>query len=640
MKPKIAILGYKDFIDLTKGIIKNRTSKKADIEVYQCLLDECLDIIPILEAERTDIIITGRANKQFLKNRTNIPIIAFKITPIDIIAAIKKALTYSDRIAIALANFEKLEYDYSILSGLLDIKVEFLSYHTQAELEKKIKRFATAPGTVIGTTVAINYAKKYNLNNILIYSLRNTITEAIEHAIELIEFNRKEEKRSKEFEAILNTVSDGIIATSENNEITLINHSAYKLLSLEGNEVGKKIEAVFEEKNQHIFGNHILLKDEIVEYKKNAFNINRIPIIIKDRKAGNVTTLRDITEIQKLEQKYRSKVEAKGMTAKTHFHDIVYQTQRMDEVVNKAKRFAKTDSTILLLGETGTGKELFAQSIHNTSYRKNEPFVAINCGALPENLLESELFGYVDGAFTGANRKGKKGLFELAHNGTVFLDEINSISPYFQSRLLRVLQEKEVVRIGGDTVIPINIRVIAASNEELIGLVKDGKFRRDLFYRLNVLKINIPPLNQRLKDIVPLAKKFLLDHNAPLFSTIQPFFHDVCNLLMNYPYIGNVRELYNILERFTILFNELEEINREAVLRLLEECMDSNHDLHSQEEVKVEIKESYKESLAQAEKSILSRMYEVYHGNKGDLAKKLGLGRTTLYRKLKEFDIE
>ena len=639
MKPKIAILGYKDFIDLTKAIIKNE-NKKADIDVYQCLLDECLEVLPLLKTEQTDIIITGRANKQLLETITDIPIITFKITAIDIISAIKKALNYSNRIAIAMANFEKLEYDYSILAELLNIEFEFLSYNTQEELENKVKAFSKLPGTVIGTTVAVNYAKKFNLNSILIYSLENTIKESINRAIELIEFSRKEEKRSKEFEAIINTVNDGILATNEDNKITLINYSANKLLTLQGKEIGQNIDTIFSRvKHQQILDNQIL-KDELVDFDKTTFNVNRVPIMIKGKKAGNVTILRDITEVQKLEQKYRHQIAAKGMTAKGHFNHIIYQSTVMEKVIEKAKRFSKTDSTILISGETGTGKELFAQSIHNYSRRKDSPFVAINCGALPESLLESELFGYVDGAFTGAHTKGKKGLFELAHNGTVFLDEINSVSPQFQTRLLRVLQEKEVVRIGGNSVIPVNIRVIAASNESLLELVRNNQFRRDLFYRLNVLNINIPSLNERIDDVIPLTKQFLLENNRPLFLAVESFFHEICNELMNYNFTGNIRELYNILERFVILSEQIEEIERSVVIKLIQECMDQSHEDPSLGEISISIQENYKDTMLLAEKSILNKMYEMYRGNKGKLAKRIGIGRTTLYRKLKEFDIE
>lgn len=639
MKPKIAILGYKDFIDLTKAIIKNE-NKKADIDVYQCLLNECLEVIPLLKTEQTDMIITGRANKQLLETITDIPIITFKITAIDIITAIKKALNYSNRIAIAMANFEKLEYDYSILAELLNIEFEFLSYNTQEELENKVKAFSKLPGTVIGTTVAVNYAKKYNINSILIYSLEYTILEAINRAIEMIKFNRKEEKRAREFEAILNSVSDGILATNEKNELTLINHSAHKLLALEGNNIGKDIKTLFTAPDTQGFINKKILNDELIKYNKKTFNVNRVPIMVKEKKAGNVTIFRDISEIQKLEQKYRYETEAKGMRAKTHFHQIIHQTILMEKIINKAKRFAKTDSTILITGETGTGKELFSQSIHNYSKRKDNPFIAVNCGALPENLLESELFGYEDGAFTGANKKGRKGLFEVAHNGTIFLDEINSVSFNFQSRLLRVLQEKEIVRIGGSRVIPVNIRVIAATNEDLMQMVKENKFRKDLFYRLNVLKINIPPLRHRLEDIIHLAKQFIIDNNKSLYYSIKPFFKEICDELGNYHYPGNIRELYNILERFIILCADSEEINKKSTLQLIKECMERDEEPHFYTKASIPIMDNYKDSLLEAEKVILSTFNDMFNGNKVKLAEKIGLGRTTLYRKLKEFNIE
>ncbi|WP_404332200.1 sigma 54-interacting transcriptional regulator [Mesobacillus maritimus] len=639
MKPKIAILGYKDFIDLTKGIIKN-INNNVTIDVYQCLLEECLEVLPILTEEQTDIIITGRANQQLLKQITDIPIITFKITAIDILSAIKKALKHSNHIAIAMAKFEEIEYDYSILVDLLDLNFEFITYNTQDELETKIKGFASSNGTVIGTTVAVNYAKKYNLNNILIYSLENTILEAINRAIEIIDFNRKEEKKAKEFEAIFHSVSDGILATNEENEITLINHSASKLLSLEGNKIGKKVESIFTKTDHQNIVSKKILNDELIEYNNTTFNVNRVPIMVKESKAGNVTIFQDITEIQKLEQKYRYETEAKGLIAKTSFNQIIYQTPIMKKNIEKAKRYAQTDSTILIIGETGTGKELFAQSIHNYSNRNNSPFVAINCGALPENLLESELFGYEDGAFTGANKKGKKGLFEIAHNGTIFLDEINSVSLHFQSRLLRVLQEREVVKIGGSKVIPVNIRVIAAANEDLSSLVKENKFRKDLYYRLNVLKIHIPPLRNRIDDVLPLAKQFILDNNKSLYYSTEPFFKSLCDILSGYHYPGNIRELYNILERFIILYPSNEEIAKESCLQLLKECMEIDNESNIRSKIQIPIMESYKDSVFEADKVILSTFLEMFNGNKGRLAKNLGIGRTTLYRKLKELNIE
>lgn len=640
MRSKIAILGYKDFIDLTKGITKN-LNKSVDIDVYQCLLDECLDVLPTLENNQTDIIITGRANQQYLEKVTKIPIITFKITAIDILSAINKAIKYSDRIAIAMARFEESEYNYSILNDLLNIKFEFISYNTQEELEEKVKNFSYKDGTLIGTTVAINYAKKYNLNSILIYSLKNTILDSINRAIEIIKFNREEEKTSKVFEALLNSVSDGIITSNDKDELMLINHSAYKLLKLEQNIVGKNIKEVFPEEKYPNITNNKIINNELLNFNDTTFNVNRLPVIVKEAKVGNVMILQDITKIQKLEQNYRNATEAKGLKAKTFFKDIIFETKLMEKIIDKAKRFSKTESTILIIGETGTGKELFAQSIHNYSKRKSNPFVTINCGALPENLLESELFGYEDGAFTGANKKGKKGLFEIANGGTVFLDEINSISLHFQSRLLRVLQEREIVRVGGNKVVPINIRIIAAANESLIHLVKENKFRTDLFYRLNVLKLSIPPLRRRIDDITPLTKQFIFKNNKALYYSIEPFIFELCSELKNYRYTGNIRELYNILERFMILSGDHHnEITKQFCLQLIKECMENDDSLQFQESIPVPIMNNYKDSLLEAEKRILSRFLEMFNGNKTKLKEEMGVGRTTLYRKLKEFNLE
>ena len=207
--------------------------------------------------------------------------------------------------------------------------------------------------------------------------------------------------------------------------------------------------------------------------------------------------LTEFREIEKLEAAVKHEYRTKGYTARYTFEDIAGTSEAIRESRRLAKQFSKYDSNVLIAGETGTGKEVFAQSIHNASLRKDEPFVAVNCGAIPVNLLESELFGYVDGAFTGASRKGKKGLMEIANHGTLFLDEISEMDFNGQVQLLRVLEERVIRRVGDDKEIPIDIRVIAASNKNLLELIEQGKFREDLYYRLNVLTLYIPPLRDR-----------------------------------------------------------------------------------------------------------------------------------------------
>jgi transcriptional regulator with PAS, ATPase and Fis domain len=253
-----------------------------------------------------------------------------------------------------------------------------------------------------------------------------------------------------------------------------------------------------------------------------------------------------------MEERIRREIYSQGHVAKFGFGDIYGTSPSLTEAIDVARQYARVDSTVLIHGETGVGKELFAQSIHTAGSRGNGPFVAVNCAALPEALLESELFGYVEGAFTGARRKGKPGLFELAHRGTIFLDEISEIPLSLQGRLLRVLQEREVIRLGHDRVIPVDVRVLCATNRDLHRLVEDGNFRKDLYWRLNVLSLFIPPLRERRDDIVPLMHRFLGVPSAGGHHGIA-FSGDALSFLTQYPWPGNVRELRNLCERLTVL---------------------------------------------------------------------------------------
>ncbi len=263
------------------------------------------------------------------------------------------------------------------------------------------------------------------------------------------------------------------------------------------------------------------------------------PLTVGSMEVGRVITLRDEEVIRDTESEFRQRLVERGFYAKHAFSDIVCQSKEMEACLTKARRAAQTDYTVLIRGETGTGKELIAQSIHNYSDRARQPFVAINCAALTESLLESELFGYEPGAFTGAQKKGKIGLFERANHGTIFLDEIGDISPKLQARLLRVIQEKQVMRIGSDKVIDIDPRILTATNKNLEELVENGIFREDLYYRLNVISLYVPALRERRSDILPLLKTFIGD-NA--FSQIKP---EEKAFLTEYSWPGNVRELQN-----------------------------------------------------------------------------------------------
>ncbi|MGN0734445.1 MAG: sigma 54-interacting transcriptional regulator [Anaerovoracaceae bacterium] len=287
-------------------------------------------------------------------------------------------------------------------------------------------------------------------------------------------------------------------------------------------------------------------KNLLFTYQDSNYLMDRISLGTGEEKLGNIILLRDEEEIREAENQLNRKIREKGIYAKYHFRDIICHTENMEQCISTAKKAALTDYTLLIHGESGTGKELFAQSIHNYSQRKSKPFLAINCAALSENLLESELFGYEPGSFTGAQKKGKMGLFEQANAGTIFLDEIGDISPGLQSKLLRVLQEKQIMRVGSDKIINVDVRVITATNKDLKKLVAEGKFREDLFYRLSVIPLEIPPLRNRKDDILPLLNFFA----GSDFDRIP---EKEKRLLCDYEWPGNVRELENSVICFKTL---------------------------------------------------------------------------------------
>jgi transcriptional regulator with PAS, ATPase and Fis domain len=344
-------------------------------------------------------------------------------------------------------------------------------------------------------------------------------------------------------EAILDSIDDGIIIHDQDHNILHCSKYLCKLFKKETQVTSNCPQDVYE------CCQDLLKMDEVENYfmKLNDDKINTVVtkrVLNTPNKDKNfIIILKDAESIHNIEIGIRKSMVKKGYVAKYNFDDIVYHSKSMKDTMERAKKISTLDVTTLIYGDTGTGKELLAHSIHNNSSRKNYPFLAINCAAISENLLESELFGYEEGSFTGAKKGGKKGLFELAHNGTLFLDELSSISQRMQVKLLRVLQEREIMRIGGTTLIPINVRVIAVTNENLERLIDEGSFRKDLYYRINNFTINIPPLKDRREDIPFIIESIMQSHNSK-----KQIDANLMNFLMNYKWPGNIRELKNCIE--------------------------------------------------------------------------------------------
>lgn len=444
-------------------------------------------------------------------------------------------------------------------------------------------------------------------------------------------------------EAIIQSSDDAISVVDEEGKGILINRAYTRLTGLSEEEViGKPATIdIYEGESMHMkvlqTRRPVRGAKMIVGPNKKEVVVNVAPVIVNGKLKGSVGVIHDMSEIQALNKELtRARQIIRKLEAKYTFEDIIGKSDEMILAIEQAKLGAKTPATVLLRGESGTGKELFAHAIHNASDRKFNKFIRVNCASLSESLLESELFGYEEGAFSGAKRGGKKGLFEEANNGSIFLDEIGELSASTQAKLLRVLQEQEIIRVGGTKAIPINVRVIAATNVNLEKNIVNGQFREDLFHRLNRMPIQIPPLRNRKEDIPLLCERLIQKINQDYGRNVEGVTNAALNLLKAYDWPGNVRELENILGR-AIIF-----------MKFHETMIDIHHlpDLISHDQKNHEMNERQYESLHLQkrldayEKEIILEALKKHQGNKTNAAKELGISIRNLYYKIDKYQIE
>lgn len=681
------IVPYPALKDKVEYVLNNHPDKaelSSDIKVLT------VDRIPHIDARQYDAVIArGFSAKRLRQEYSALPVIDLAISGYDIFRTVAECHKYLGAQHIAVCGFYGKLYEAQSIGQLLDCQVSVYPSDNLEELTQNIQH-AQIDGcdAIIGGYSAAKLAANYNLPCRLIQTGEDTVQQAVGEAIRLIRQVRAERVTAETYKTIIYASKDGILYVDDSGVIQLRNRVVKEMnagISLHGKSLKNTLPYLYRSYRDVLkLGQEI--SGQIVNIQKSGItaSVSFVPVMADGTSpSGVVITLSDITRIRSLENKIRRSLVEKGLRAKYTFADILHESSIIDDTIALARKYAASDSNISIVGETGTGKELFAQSIHNESPRKNGPFVAINCAALPENLLESELFGYVEGAFTGTAKGGKMGLFEQANGGTLFLDEIAEISPSTQSKLLRVLQEREVRRIGGDKVISVDVRIISATNKSISRLAEQGEFRRDLMYRLDVLRLFIPPLRKRGKDASFLFLRLLqqhytqsqsgaaagtLDSNAA-FSPVKralsvshsasgSIMHaagadsdvsvnlssnasgesklpvpkvapDALSALLDYPFNGNIRELRNIVERTAAICTG-GIITKTDMLAAL-------YPPNLEEPADVPVRTCMSK---EQEKNAIVHMLHDCGGNQSRAARLLGMDRSTLWRKMKKFGIQ
>ncbi|MEL7554770.1 MAG: sigma 54-interacting transcriptional regulator [bacterium] len=634
----VAILPNSHLVD-SLGIIQRRLG--LDFPIYHKQVQEALVQARASIQSGAKVIISRGLTAEFLRKFLDVPVVDIDYDFFQFAEAMRRALKISKTIAVIgfidAYRLAERAVDYIRRS---DETVFVRILETSAFVENTIRDFIDQGAQVfVGGNTVVRNARSLGCEGVYVEPDDKLLEAAIEKARYELRIYLEREEKFETIQAIVNSAANGIFAINGNGVVSVANPLAQKYLKNAGlSEYSASIRnllpgtKLFEtiKTGQTINEDFITLGDtEVV--------MSAAPVLVDGEIRGAVATIQEIGKIQDLDHKIRKKLLHKGHIAVKTFSDIIGESPVMQQCKRTALHFASVDSTVLILGKTGTGKEVFAQSIHNASRRAAKPFVAVNCAALPSSLLESELFGYVKGAFTGARTEGKAGIFELAHTGTIFLDEISEIPPEVQARLLRVVQEKEIARIGDDKVIPVDVRILVATNRDLFREVREGRFREDLYYRLSVLELRLPELKERSEDIPDLIRYLIKTICTSASRTVIKAQDDAIAVLKTMQLNGNVRELANVVEKILVMSNYKSfdlasvqaaigpSLNMAAGIKDGGKCKTGGDEL-----ALIECG-----SIAEMEKAFIVKVLDECGQNKAAAARRLGISQTTLWRRLK-----
>ena len=649
----ILIAPFKSFADRFEATFHEHNARhvSAPYEIYKydlnTLIAEGAEEIKSIDLDCDVVIARGFTAADLASRNTYIPVVEVAVEATDILDRMVEARRLFPDSKIAVVGSSNMVMGIERISTLSGIEARAFTCEDREEIEKIVHNLARSNyGVVIGGVRTIDYARNMGMEALLLESSREAMWHAITQAKKYAYINRKERERRHSLSTVLNQTNEGIIFLNREHKIDVFNMAASRILGIQSNRaLGKRIDQILPSPQFTGFlSNSKVQKDEIIELSKARLAISKSPVYILGDRIGTVITFQDETHIQHLESRVRVHQHAHGHVARHTFDDILGTSQPIRSAVRMAKQYSQVDSNVIITGQTGTGKEIFAQSIHNHSSRRDGPFVAVNCAALPESLLESELFGYVEGAFTGAAKGGKAGLFELAHRGTIFLDEISEMPPLLQGHLLRVVQEKEIRRLGHDRVIPIDVRIIAAANRDLASLVKAGQFRSDLYYRLHILHLHLPTLDER-KDDIPL----MVEHWVRWYSREFGFYdgrvtEEARHALAAYSWPGNLRQLMGVCEQLVVL-HQKDTIDAESVHAVMggDHGAGMNKIAPDPESIAPSDIRGFKPVLPQDkehfEREKILSVLQLCANNRTLAARMLGVSRTTLWRHMQKLEI-
>jgi len=634
MKEILIVAPYHELYETAKMMIQQKKYKNIDVVSQDFCSEEDVDSL-IIDAG-VSVIISKGETYTLMKNRLkNVPVIEIETSAYDIMSSISEVIDRHEPVVIL--GFDNIIYGVEILEGLKCLNIQKVKLDKTVPVADTIKKCAEEGIKIfIGDTFVEKTCRELGYECYLIKNGIHSLMGAVERAQEIIRVAKKEIERNKRLVALMDCVREGVIATDEEGKVVECNAVAREILGVDKNRIeGYTASGIFEA--VEVVSEEMSIYEEVQKINGNEVIVMGVPIMVKGEKQGAIAVFQDIKKLQNYEKKIRTQLLGDRFVAKYSFDDIIHKSEEMKKAISVAKKFSAYNSSVLIQGKSGVGKELFAQSIHNESMRREGPFVTVNCTALPASLIESELFGYEEGAFTGSQKGRRAGMFELAHKGTVFLDEISELPLDIQGRLLRVIQEKEIMRLGDNKIIPLDIRVVCSTNRNLQEMVEKGSFREDLLFRINTLVFNIPNLNERRDDIEVLSRFFLKKYCDKYDKKIVSCSKEATNHFSKHNYQGNVRELQNLIEQAVILCetSEIQVSDFNDMLKV-DEGRD-NREIKNAEILEDKTSGIFDRnlSLKELEEKYIEHIYAVSKGSVKEICEVLKIDRTTLWRKRK-----